>query len=122
VTDDHVRRIIKREPATPPHPLSIKVTFDCGHSYTAHGAFARQYQNNDEAVCEYCLKGRMRLPQKIRPHQAGWLRRSDLDTPDYDIWEMPDGGFHQAPPDQEPVLEWLPYVRITDGRKSEDPS
>ena len=27
----------------------------------------------------------------VHPHQLGWLRRPELEEPDHDIWEKPDG-------------------------------
>lgn len=50
--------------------------------------------------------------ENIRPHQAGWLRRPELDTEIYDAWEMPDGSIHPAEPGREPMLVRLPEISI----------
>jgi hypothetical protein len=47
------------------------------------------------------------IPVKVRPHQLGWLRRPELDTPSTDAWELPDGTLMAAEKGKEPELEIL---------------
>jgi hypothetical protein len=34
--------------------------------------------------------------RRVQPHQLGWLRRPELDTPTVNVWEEPDGQLYAA--------------------------
>lgn len=38
------------------HPLEVRVTFDCGHTYIAIGLYAVLYKRLSVAPCEICLR------------------------------------------------------------------
>lgn len=39
----------------------------------------------------------------VLPHQMGWLRRKELDTPSVNIWELPDGTLYAEDPSGPPT-------------------
>ena len=41
--------------------------------------------------------------KRIEPHQAGWLRRRELETPELQVWEHPDGRLFAHPKDAPPL-------------------
>jgi hypothetical protein len=48
----------------------------------------------------------------VKPHQMGWLRRPELDTPTANVWEEPDGQLYAASKDKPLVLcVWRPRTK-----------
>lgn len=55
---------------------------------------------------------------------CGWLRRSDLDAPGIQAWEMPDGKIRIEPAGPEPMLVKVDVatLRDLDAREANGPS
>lgn len=50
-------------------------------------------------------------PKTVRPHQLGWLHRSEMDhlANGHKVWELPNGALHvQRNKDGEPALVVMP--------------